>query len=155
MLVLQSSGSVRFPKSPRHPILLELGVLFLWISLSLVQLCCIHFTSVTVRGYSFGHIHTHKTSIFLNFNTSDMLILFVCFLFFCFLGLHLQHIEVSRLVVKSELQLPAYTTAAAMQDLSCVCDLHYSSRQCPLLNPVSDTRDWTCILVDTIQVCYH
>ena len=26
-----------------------------------------------------------------------------------------------------ELQLPAYTTATAKQDLSCVCDLHHSS----------------------------
>ena len=33
------------------------------------------------------------------------------FIFFCFLGLQVQHIEVPRLGVKSELQLPAYTTA--------------------------------------------
>ena len=42
--------------------------------------------------------------------------------FFCFilisLGLHLQHIEVPRLRVKSELQLPAYTTAEATSDLA-------------------------------------
>ena len=36
--------------------------------------------------------------------------------FFFFLGLHLQHMEVPRLGVKLELQLPAYTTATAMQD---------------------------------------
>ena len=30
----------------------------------------------------------------------------------------MQHIEVPRLRVESELQLPAYTTATAMQDLS-------------------------------------
>ena len=35
------------------------------------------------------------------------------FFFFCFLGLHPQHMEVARLGVKSELQLPAYTTATA------------------------------------------
>ena len=33
----------------------------------------------------------------------------VCFCFF--LGLHLQHMEVPRLGVESELQLPAYATA--------------------------------------------
>ena len=35
-----------------------------------------------------------------------------CFLllFFCFLGLHPRHMEVPRLGVKSEVQLPAYTT---------------------------------------------
>ena len=34
----------------------------------------------------------------------------------CFLGLHPQHIEVTRLGVKVELQLPAYTTAIATPD---------------------------------------
>ena len=33
-----------------------------------------------------------------------------------FLGLHLWHMEVPRLGVESELQLPAYTTATAMPD---------------------------------------
>ena len=52
------------------------------------------------------------------------------FSFFSFLGPHLQHMEVPRLGVKSELQVSAYTTATATSDLSCICDLHYSSRQC-------------------------
>ena len=39
-------------------------------------------------------------------------------LFFVFLGLHLQHVEVPRLETESELQLLAYTIATAMQDLS-------------------------------------
>ena len=41
-----------------------------------------------------------------------------------FLGPHLQHMEVSRLGVESELQLLAYTTAAAMPDPSRICDLN-------------------------------
>ena len=46
------------------------------------------------------------------------------FLFcFFFLGLHMWHMEVPKLGVESELQLPAYTTTKAMQDLSRVCDL--------------------------------
>ena len=49
------------------------------------------------------------------------------FLFFVFLGLHLQHMEVPRLGVESQLQLVVYTTATAMGDLSCVCDLHHNS----------------------------
>ena len=43
--------------------------------------------------------------------------------FFSFLGLHHWHMEVLRLWVKLELQLPAYTTAIAMQDPSGVCEL--------------------------------
>ena len=42
--------------------------------------------------------------------------------------------EVSWLRVKSELQLLAYITATATPDLSCICDLHYSSWQCQILN---------------------
>ena len=37
----------------------------------------------------------------------------------------------------------AYTTAIAMQDPSRVCNLHYSSRQCRMLNPLSEARDQT------------
>ena len=38
------------------------------------------------------------------------------FFFLPFLGLHLCHVEVPRLGVESEPQLPAYTTATAMPD---------------------------------------
>ena len=57
--------------------------------------------------------------------------------------------EVPRLGVESELQLPAYTTATAMQDLSRIFNLHHSSRQHQILNPLRKARDWTHILVDT------
>ena len=43
---------------------------------------------------------------------------------FCFLGPHPRHTSIPRLGVELELQLPAYATA--VQDLSCVCDLHHS-----------------------------
>ena len=60
--------------------------------------------------------------------------------------------EVSRLGVESELQLLAYTTATAMPDLSHIFDLHYSSWQHQILNPLSEARDQTLILMDTSQV---
>uniref|UniRef100_A0A8D1N3X5 Uncharacterized protein n=1 Tax=Sus scrofa TaxID=9823 RepID=A0A8D1N3X5_PIG len=60
---------------------------------------------------------------------------------FIFLGPRLQHMEVPRLGVKSELQLPVCTTATATQDLSHVCNLHHSSWQCRILNPLSEARD--------------
>ena len=50
------------------------------------------------------------------------------FLFsFVFLVLYLQHMEVPRLGVESELQLLAYTTATATQDPTRICDLYHSS----------------------------
>ena len=55
----------------------------------------------------------------------------------------LQHREVPRLGRSSELQLPAYTTATAMQDPSCAYNLHHSSQQCRILSPLSEARDRT------------
>ena len=49
--------------------------------------------------------------------------------------------EVPRLGVKLELQLPAYATA--MQDPSHVCDLHHRPWQHQTLNPLSEARDQT------------
>ena len=56
------------------------------------------------------------------------------YLFF-FLSPHLQHLAVPGLGVESELQLPAYTTATAVQDLSRICDLCCSFGQRRILNP--------------------
>ena len=53
---------------------------------------------------------------------SPLLLFFHKFLFFLFLRPHSLHMEVPRLGVKAELQLPAYATATAMPDLSCTCD---------------------------------
>ena len=68
------------------------------------------------------------------------------YLFFVFFGPHLQHMEIPRLGVKSELQLLAYTTATAMWNPS-------HSQQHQILNLLSKARDRTCILMDTSQVC--
>ena len=56
------------------------------------------------------------------------------------------------LELQLQLQLPAYTTATAMPDLSRVCDPHHSSRQHRILNPLSEARDRTCVLMDTSGV---
>ena len=75
--------------------------------------------------------------------------------FFCVWGAHLWHMEVPRLGVESELQLPVYTTATATRDPSCVCDLHHSSRQPRLPDPLMEGRDWTCILRNTSWICFR
>ena len=73
-------------------------------------------------------------------------------LLFCLLGLHLQHGEVPRLGVELEVQLRVYTTVTATQDPSCMCGLHHSSWQHWILNPLSETRDQTHILMDTSRI---
>ena len=62
--------------------------------------------------------------------------------------------EVPKLGVESKLQLPTYTTATVTQDPSHVCDLHHSSQQCQILNPLSEARDRTRSLMDTSQIRY-
>ena len=62
----------------------------------------------------------------------------------------LQHMEVPRLGVELELQLPAYVTAIATPDLSHICDLHHSSWQQWALNPLSEVEDRTRILTETV-----
>ena len=55
--------------------------------------------------------------------------------------------EVPKRGVESALQLLAYTTATATPDLSHICDLHHSSRQRRILNPLSESRDRISILM--------
>ena len=63
--------------------------------------------------------------------------------------------DVPSLGVQLELQLPAYAKTIATQDLSCVCDLHHSSWQCQILNPLSKARDRTQILMDISWIGFH
>ena len=62
-------------------------------------------------------------------------------IFFVFSGLYPQHMEVPWQGVKLELQLLAYATATATPDLSRIYNLHHSSWQCRILNPLSEARD--------------
>ena len=60
-------------------------------------------------------------------------------IFFVFLGLYLWYMEVPRLGVELELQVPAYTTATL--DPSCVCNLHHNLQQLWILNPLREARN--------------
>ena len=70
---------------------------------------------------------------------------FIYFILKNFLSLtcFLRHMEVPRLGVESELELPAYTRATTMRDPSHISDLYHSSRQYRILNPWSKARDRT------------
>ena len=61
----------------------------------------------------------------------------------------------SSLGVELELQLLAYATATATLDLSHVCDLHHSSGQHQILNPLREARDRTHVLMNISWVHYH
>ena len=59
--------------------------------------------------------------------------------------------EVPRLGVQSELQLLAYATAIATRDPS-IWNLHHSSRQRRILNPLNEARDQTRNLIVPSQI---
>ena len=63
--------------------------------------------------------------------------------------------EVPGLGVELELQLPAYTTAKATADPSCICHLHHSLRQHQILNPLSEARDRTRDLMVPGQIHFR
>ena len=71
------------------------------------------------------------------------------------MGLHSWHTEVPRLGVESELEMLAYTTATAMPDPSRVCDLHHSSGQHRIFNPLNKARDRTHIFKVPSRICFH
>ena len=67
--------------------------------------------------------------------------------FFVFLGPHPWYMEVPRLESNQRA-----ATATATPDLSCICDLHHSSWQYRILNPLSKARDWIHVLIDSSQI---
>ena len=104
------------------------------------------------RGWQ-GHVMEHLVDCgekFVFYLTS-----FFSLLFFCCLGSHLWHMESPRLGVESELQLPVYTTVTATSDPSCICDLHYSSRQPQILKPLIKARDQACNLKFSSRICFR
>ena len=63
--------------------------------------------------------------------------------------------EVPRLGVKLELQLLAYTRTAATRDPSRICNLHHSSQQCRILNPLSKASNGNCLLMDASHIRFR
>ena len=99
-------------------------------------------------------VQVHKTFDFVSFllhafffKKKEILKYYSQILFFSFLGLHLQHMEVPRLGIQVELQLLAYTTDMVMHHV-----LH-SSQQWQILNTLSEPKNWTHILLDAS--CVH
>ena len=79
------------------------------------------------------------------------------FIYLSFLGPYPWHMEVARLGFEMELQLPAslcHSHTTATRDPSGVWDLHWSSRQCQILNPLNKARGQTCILMDASRICF-
>ena len=94
-------------------------------------------TLINVRLKPYDHLNRYKNAIWQNptfihdKKISTNWVYLKCsstFLFFSFFfsGPQVQYMEVPRLGIKSEIQLPAYTTAMAMPDPNYFCNLHDS-----------------------------
>jgi len=88
--------------------------------------------------FLFSSVYSTEYELF--YYEASWLLRLLTFFFFFFIG---RHMEVPRLGVESELQLLAYTTATATPGPSHICDLHYSSWQHQILNPLREARDRT------------
>ena len=71
-----------------------------------------------VAKHTFAHVHRSSHTHVGGHTFTFFFVCFVLGFFLGFLGPHVQHMEVPRLGVALELQLPAYTTAKATQDPS-------------------------------------
>ena len=76
-------------------------------------------------------------------------------LFFFFLMLFRATPAVRKFPGERSYQSYSYTTVTAMQDPSHICDLHHSSRQRCILNPLSKARDRIHILMDSRWIPFH
>ena len=102
----------------------------------------------STNNYLIRRVNIYLGLIFLQETTSHIFLLF-----FFFQWPHQQHMEVTRLEAELELQPVAYATTTATQDVSCVWNLHHSSQQRLIFNPLNKARDPTFILMDAGQIC--
>ena len=87
--------------------------------------------------------HCLSPSVTISLFSKSVSCFFVCFLFLSFRAAPATYIgSQARAQIGAKLQ--ADTTATATPDLSHICDLHHSSQQRQILNPLSKARDQTC-----------
>ena len=72
---------------------------------------CIENTSLQPVGIGQPAIFALSNS---NHSVKNIIIIVIIIIILVFLGPHLQHMDIPRLGIESEMQLPAYTTATAM-----------------------------------------
>ena len=95
-------------------------------------------------------LSSEQTRVMLQLFYFTNLFYFISFLFLLFMAAPTAYGH-------SQARGPMGVTAAglptATQDLSCVCDLHHSSLQQQIFNPLREARDGTCNLTVHSQIC--
>ena len=78
-----------------------------------------------------------------------MILIYLYFLFFVFCLFRAKPMAYGGSQARSQIRAAA---ATAMRDPGCIFDLHHSSWQHQILNPLSKARDQTHVLMDTSRV---
>ena len=117
---------MRYSTSPGLPFLCSAWATSFWSQVP----CSLRFTSHSHLGFVCGYL---------------------LFIYLVFLGLHSWHMEAPRLN-QSCSRWP--TPQPRQWRIQIICDLHSSSWQHQILNPVSKARDWICVLMDASQFCF-
>ena len=135
----------KFEDTYHIPILRLVSLNFLLWALSILK-SEINILIILPNNAKILELQTHLTYVIL------LLSILVLLFFFVFLGLHLGHMD-GRSQARGWIR--AVATATATPDPSRICDLHRSSQQHCILNPLSKARNPICILMDASQICFH
>ena len=106
-------------------------------------------STLAFHGKGFSHTQQlHHVFFIFHF-------LILIFLIFYFLLFKAAPAAYGNSQARGRIRATAYATATAIPDPSYVCDLHHSSWQCRILNPLSEAGDGTCNLMapSRIRVC--
>ena len=122
-----------------------------------IYIVCIKFLSEMFYTFS-----VYRSCTFVRVIHSDFIFIynidikyFIYIYFFCFCRATPAAYRSSQARGKLELHLPTYATATATWNLNHICDLHHISQQHQIPDPLSKSRDWTHILMDTSQIHFH
>ena len=103
-----------------------------------------------------GRIFSKKeSSIFISISIWGLFIVLVRGIFFFSLLFRAEAYGGSQAKGRIWATTAAYTRATATQDTSRICDLHHSSWQSRILNPMNEARDQTCNFTVPSQIRFR
>ena len=113
------------------------------------------FSTSSSTLFHFGHPGECLVVLHYSF-TFPWWVITTCFFFFFFLCLfRAAPAAYGSSQARGRIEAAATATATATPNPSHICDLHHSSQQHWILNPLGKARNWTRVLMDTSWVCYH
>lgn len=124
-------------------------ILYISIRITIIKIFVVSHSCFDCIAICWTSFHVAAGHLYVSFGI--MFIQVFCPFFFGFWGPHLQHMEVPRLGVRTGATAagPPHNHSNARSEMRCVWDLHHSSLQWQIINPLNETRDGTRVLRDT------